>query len=72
MFEDQNVDNGVRYSYKVEAFDLNNLTPSEEVQSAMAIRNTVVDKDGQRIAGLFGADDVVGSTTSSSSPTTSA
>ncbi len=48
--------NGVRYSYKVEPKDLDNTTVSEIEQSAMAIRNTVVDSDGKRIVGLFGAD----------------
>ena len=46
----------MRYSYKVEPKDLDNTTVSEIEQSAMAIRNTVVDSDGNRIVGLFGAD----------------
>jgi hypothetical protein len=55
-FEDATVFNGVRYSYKVEARDADNITISELERSAMAIRNNVVDADGQRILGLFGAD----------------
>ena len=55
-FEDATVFNGVRYSYKVEARDADNVTTSEFEKSAMAIRNNVVDSDGNRIAGLFGAD----------------
>ncbi len=55
-FEDATVFNGVRYSYKVEARDADNITISELQRSAMAIRNNVVDADGQRILGLFGAD----------------
>jgi hypothetical protein len=55
-FEDATVFNGVRYSYRVEARDADNITTSEFEKSAMAIRNNVVDVDGQRIVGLFGAD----------------
>jgi hypothetical protein len=55
-FEDATVFNGVRYSYKVEARDADNVTASEFEKSAMAIRNNVVDANGNRIAGLFGAD----------------
>jgi hypothetical protein len=55
-FEDATVFNGVRYSYRVEARDADNVTTSEFVRSAMAIRNSVVDADGKRIVGLFGAD----------------
>ncbi|HCL28441.1 MAG TPA: hypothetical protein DIC52_08400, partial [Candidatus Latescibacteria bacterium] len=59
-FEDATVFNGVRYSYKVEARDADNITISELERSAMAIRNNVVDADGKRILGLFGADTRVG------------
>jgi hypothetical protein len=55
-FEDATVFNGVRYSYKVDARDADNVTASEFEKSAMAIRNNVVDANGVRIAGLFGAD----------------
>jgi hypothetical protein len=55
-FEDATVFNGVRYSYRVEARDADNITTSEFEKSAMAIRNNVVDVDGKRIVGLFGAD----------------
>ena len=58
-WEDLTAANGVRYSYKVEPKDLEQITPSEIVKSAMAIRNTVVDGDGNRIVGLFGADNRV-------------
>ena len=58
-WEDLTAANGVRYSYKVEPFDLEQITASEIVKSAMAIRNTVVDGDGNRIVGLFGADNRV-------------
>lgn len=55
-FEDATVFNGVRYSYKVEARDADNVTTSQFEKSAMAIRNNVVDANGKRIYGLFGAD----------------
>lgn len=55
-FEDATVFNGVRYNYRVEARDADNITTSEFEKSAMAIRNNVVDADGNRILGLFGAD----------------
>ena len=55
-FEDATVFNGVRYSYKVDVRDADNVTASEFEKSAMAIRNNVVDANGVRIAGLFGAD----------------
>jgi hypothetical protein len=55
-FEDATVFNGVRYSYRVDVRDADNITTSEFEKSAMAIRNNVVDVDGKRIAGLFGAD----------------
>ena len=55
-YEDLTAANGVRYSYKVEPKDLEQITASEIERSAMAIRNTVVDGDGNRIVGLFGAD----------------
>ena len=49
----------MRYIYKVEAYDLDNQTPSELVGSAMAIRNKVVDAEGNAVIGLFGADNRV-------------
>jgi hypothetical protein len=55
-FEDATVFNGVRYAYKVEARDADNVTDSGLQKSAMAIRNNVVDANGQRVLGLFGAD----------------
>ena len=53
------VANGLRYTYKVEPFDTDNLTTSDIYKSAMAIRNNVVDADGNRILGLFGANNRV-------------
>ena len=58
-FEDATVANGVRYTYKVEPFDTDNLTTTELFRSAMAIRNNVVDIDGNRIVGLFGSNNKV-------------
>jgi hypothetical protein len=58
-FEDATVFNGVRYAYKVQPFDSDNVTPAAFEKSAMAIRNNVVDVNGQRVSGLFGADNRV-------------
>jgi hypothetical protein len=58
-FEDATVFNGVRYGYKVEARDTDNITDSGLARSAMAIRNNVVDVNGQPFVGLFGADNKV-------------
>jgi hypothetical protein len=55
-WNDATVFNGVRYSYKVEARDADNVTESQVEKSAMAIRNNVVGADGKRIMGLVGAD----------------
>ena len=55
-FDDETALNGVRYVYKVEAYDLDNQTPSEIIGSAMAVRNNVVDSDGNPVIGLFGVD----------------
>ncbi len=58
-FIDETALNGMRYTYQVRPFDLDNETASIE-QTAMAVRNIVVDSDGRAIAGLFGADNRVG------------
>ena len=55
-FDDETALNGVRYVYKVEVYDLDNQTPSEIIGSAMAVRNNVVDSDGNPVIGLFGVD----------------
>ena len=52
--------NGVRYTYQVSSFDLDNETVSDLERTAMAIRNNVVDKSGSPIYGLFGPDQSVG------------
>ncbi|MEW6749804.1 MAG: FlgD immunoglobulin-like domain containing protein [Candidatus Latescibacterota bacterium] len=52
--------NGVRYTYKVSPFDLDNVTETTLERSAMAIRNNVVDAQGVPVQGLFGMDNTVG------------
>ena len=59
-FIDETVLNSVRYTYQVRAFDLDNETVSDAEQTAMAVRNIVVDSEGRAILGLFGADNRVG------------
>ena len=59
-FVDETALNGVRYTYQVRSFDLDNETVSDTEQTAMAIRNLVLDSDGRAIFGLFGADNRVG------------
>jgi hypothetical protein len=59
-FVDQTAFNGVRYTYSVAPYDEDNVTESDVERTAMAIRNTVVDKNGKAIFGLFGADNQVG------------
>ena len=59
-FVDETALNGVRYTYQVRPFDLDNETVSEAEQTAMAVRNVVVDSDGRSIVGLFGSDNSVG------------
>ena len=58
-FVDETALNGVRYTYQVRAYDLDNETVSGE-QTAMAVRNVVVDSDGRAIFGLFGTDNRIG------------
>ena len=59
-FVDETALNGVRYTYQVRPFDLDNETVSDAEQTAMAVRNVVVDSEGRSIVGLFGADNSVG------------
>jgi hypothetical protein len=59
-FEDVTAMNGVRYSYKVVPYDNDNESITALTSSAMAIRNRVLDTNGQVVVGLFGADNKVG------------
>ena len=59
-FVDETALNGVRYTYQVRPFDLDNETVSDAEQTAMAVRNVAVDSEGRAIVGLFGADNRVG------------
>ena len=59
-FVDETALNGVRYTYQVRPYDLDNETGSDIEQTAMAVRNVVVDSEGRAILGLFGADNRVG------------
>jgi hypothetical protein len=59
-FVDETALNGVRYTYQVRPFDLDNETGSDIEQTAMAVRNSVVDSEGRAILGLFGADNRIG------------
>ena len=58
-FVDETALNGVRYTYQVRAYDADNETASVE-QTALAVRNQVVDSEGRVLLGLFGADNRVG------------
>ena len=60
VFDDQTVFNGVRYTYSVRPADVDNETPSEFEGTAMAIRNRVLDANGNLVLGLFGSDNEVG------------
>ena len=59
-FVDETALNGVRYTYQVRPFDLDNEPVSDIEQTAMAVRNIAVDSEGNAILGLFGADNRVG------------
>ena len=59
-FDDATVFNGVRYTYQVKPYDIDNETDSELEGTAMAIRNQVLDANGNVVLGLFGSDDKVG------------
>ena len=59
-FVDETALNGVHYTYQVRPYDLDNETGSDLEQTAMAVRNLVLDSDGNAIYGLFGADNRIG------------
>ena len=59
-FIDETALNGVRYTYQVRPYDLDNETGSDLEQTAMAVRNLVVDSEGRTIFGLFGSDTQIG------------
>ena len=59
-FVDETALNGVRYTYQVRPYDLDNETGSDIEQTAMAVRNSVLDSEGRAIFGLFGADNRIG------------
>ena len=59
-FVDETALHGVRYTYQVRPYDLDNETGSDIEQTAMAVRNIAVDSEGRAIFGLFGADNRVG------------
>ena len=59
-FVDGTALNGVRYTYQVRPFDLDNETGSDIEHTAMAVRNIAVDSEGRALFGLFGADNRIG------------
>ena len=59
-FIDETALNGVRYTYQVRPYDLDNETGSDLEQTAMAVRNLVVDSEGRTLFGLFGSDSQIG------------
>ena len=59
-FVDETALNGVRYTYQVRPYDLDNETGSDIEQTAMAVRNLAVDSEGRALFGLFGADNRIG------------
>ena len=59
-FVDETALNGVRYTYQVRPYDLDNETGSDIEHTAMAVRNIAVDSEGRTIFGLFGADNRIG------------
>ena len=59
-FVDETALNGVRYTYQVRPFDLDNEPASDIEQTAMAVRNSVLDSEGRALYGLFGADNRIG------------
>ncbi len=59
-FVDETALNGVHYTYQVRPYDLDNETGSDVEQTAMAVRNSVVDSEGRTIFGLFGTDSRIG------------
>ena len=59
-FVDETALNGVHYTYQVRPYDLDNETGSDIEQTAMAVRNSVLDSEGRALFGLFGADNRIG------------
>ena len=59
-FVDETALNGVRYTYQVRPYDLDNEPVSDIEQTAMAVRNSVLDSEGRALFGLFGADNRIG------------
>ena len=59
-FVDETALNGVRYTYQIRPYDLDNETAGEVDETALAVRNIAVDSEGRAIFGLFGADHRVG------------
>ena len=59
-FVDETALNGVRYTYQVRPYDLDNETGSDIEQTAMAVRNIAVDSEGRTLFGLFGTDNRIG------------
>ena len=59
-FVDETALNGVRYTYQVRPYDLDNETGSDLEQTAMAVRNIAVDSEGRTLFGLFGTDNRIG------------
>ncbi|MDE2812558.1 MAG: Ig domain-containing protein, partial [Gemmatimonadota bacterium] len=59
-FVDETALHGVRYTYQVRPYDLDNETGSDIEHTAMAVRNIAVDSEGRTIFGLFGADNRIG------------
>jgi hypothetical protein len=59
-FADLTAANGVRYTYKVQPYDLDNEPLATLERTAMSIRNNVLDAQGRSVYGLFGSDSKVG------------
>ena len=59
-FVDETALNGVRYTYQVRPYDLDNETGEDLEQTAMAVRNSVLDSEGRVLFGLFGVDNRIG------------
>ncbi len=59
-FVDETALNGVRYTYQVRPYDLDNETGSDIEHTAMAVRNIAVDSEGRALLGLFGTDNRIG------------
>ena len=59
-FVDETALNGVRYTYQVRPYGLDNETGSDIEQTAMAVRNIAVDSEGRALSGLFGTDNRIG------------